>query len=129
MASKWHPELTNADYIPPSKYAELMQESIFAPCPKGRALDTFRIYEALESGAIPVIELNDGFAQKYLPPHYFDSPMLFVENWEDAPAAMMALVKDSTALLARQNATRTWYDDMMRTVVLGLEELLEKRRG
>jgi hypothetical protein len=133
IASKWHPELTNEEYVPPEQYAKLMQDSIFAPCPKGRAMDTFRMYEALESGAIPVIELDDGadkgYAKRNLPPHYFDSPMLFVETWDAAPAAMMDLVSDSTKLLARQSAVLKWHDTMMRTVVRGLEELLEKKRG
>lgn len=128
MASQWHPELTNDEYIHPDKYAELMQASIFVPCPRGRALDTFRIYEALESGAIPIIELAGGYAREHLPPHYFDSPMIFVENWETAPAEMMKLVGDSTALLAKQKAVQAWYDSMMRKVVSTLEELLEKRR-
>jgi len=128
MASQWHPELTNDEYIHPEKYAELMQDSIFVPCPRGRALDTFRIYEALESGAIPIIELADGYARGHLPPDYFESPMIFVENWETAPAEMMKLVEDSTALLAKQKAVQAWYDTMMRKVVGTLEELLEARR-
>ena len=49
-----HPEVTNAEYVPPEKYAEIMQDSVFTPCPKGRSLDTFRLYESIESGSIPV---------------------------------------------------------------------------
>lgn len=96
------------------------------PCPKGRNIDTFRMYEAIEAGAIPVIEL-DSYAKSHLPPHYLISPMLFVDTWEEAPAAMMALYSNTTALLARQKAVMVWYDKLMTGVVGHLESLLENR--
>jgi hypothetical protein len=49
-----HPELTNEEYVSPAEYAKYMLNSIFTPCPKGRSLDTFRLYEAMEAGSIPV---------------------------------------------------------------------------
>ena len=42
------------------QYAELMCESVFVPCPRGNeSVDCFRVYEALEAGAIPLVE-DDG---------------------------------------------------------------------
>ena len=40
-----------------SEYAEVLNDSIFVLCPRGNfSLDTFRFYEALEAGAIPIVE-------------------------------------------------------------------------
>jgi len=42
-------------------YAELLNQTIFALCPRGNfSLDTFRLYEALEAGAIPIVEDRGG---------------------------------------------------------------------
>jgi len=129
VAEQWHPEVTNAEYVPPEKYAEIMQDSVFTPCPKGRSLDTFRLYESIESGSIPVIELAGGYARQHLPAEYFDSPILFVETWEAAPAMMMELVKDTGALIDRQKKLKEWYNGFMKKVVGRLEALLEARRA
>jgi len=38
-------------------YADLLANSVFALCPRGNVnLDCFRLYEALEAGAIPIVE-------------------------------------------------------------------------
>lgn len=57
----WHPNTNNNDYLPPEEYARIMQDSVFVLCPKGHSIDQFRIYEALEAGAIPVMENKDGW--------------------------------------------------------------------
>ena len=45
----------------PYEYRQLLQNSQFAPVPLGRGPDSFRLYEALESGAIPIITDIDNF--------------------------------------------------------------------
>ena len=37
------------------EYLALLLDSVFAPCPAGNNAETFRIYEALECGAIPLV--------------------------------------------------------------------------
>ena len=39
----------------------LLSNSVFAPVPLGRGPDSFRLYEALEMGAIPVITDIEAF--------------------------------------------------------------------
>lgn len=60
-----------------------------APAPSGPVtLDSFRLYEALEAGCIPVVEMTNGKGERYGPDFW---PLLFgdrhdlfaaVENWE-----------------------------------------------
>jgi hypothetical protein len=41
-------------------YAAALANTVFAPCPRGNdSVDCFRVYEALEAGAIPIVE-DDG---------------------------------------------------------------------
>jgi hypothetical protein len=42
-------------------YAELLNQTKFALCPRGNfSVDTFRFYEALEAGTIPIVEDRGG---------------------------------------------------------------------
>lgn len=42
-------------------YADLLANTVFALCPRGNvSVDTFRLYEALEAGAIPIVEDDGG---------------------------------------------------------------------
>jgi len=43
------PQLSRKDYL------TLIGDSVFTPCPAGSATETFRLYEALELGSIPII--------------------------------------------------------------------------
>ena len=126
IAAQWHPELTNAEYLPPERYAQVLAESVFAPCPKGRSLETFRFYEAIEAGAIPVMEL-DAYAREHLPPSYLAAPVVFVDRWEDAPAKMARLYGDLPGLARRQAELAGWYRELMGGVVGRLEALLVRR--
>ena len=42
-------KLTTANHL------DVLLETVFALCPRGNNLETFRFYEALESGSIPII--------------------------------------------------------------------------
>lgn len=43
-------------------YADLLADSVFVLAPRGNcSVDSFRVYEALEAGAIPIVEDDDNF--------------------------------------------------------------------
>jgi len=51
-----------ADALPTDRYRQIMDESVFVPCPAGwQNLDNFRAWEALEAGCIPIVERRAGF--------------------------------------------------------------------
>ncbi len=56
----WTPSVCEDDF---SKYMNITSRSVFSLCPRGYGLNSFRLYEAFQLGAIPVI-ITDNF---YLP--------------------------------------------------------------
>lgn len=47
--------------IPTHEYAQMLNDTVFALCPRGNTVvDCFRVYEALEAGAIPIVEDDGG---------------------------------------------------------------------
>jgi hypothetical protein len=62
-------------------YKEILQKSQFVPCLDGFFnTESFRFYEALESGALPVICVDDKKSYQNMLP---GAPLLTVNSWSD----------------------------------------------
>lgn len=92
---------------------------------QGHNVEQFRIYEAIEAGAIPILSHDEGFLKDHMPPEYLASPMLILDQWEDLVGAMVALNKDPAALDQRQADMKRWYEDYMRGRAQRIEAVLE----
>ena len=74
-------------------YLDIMFSAVAVPCPSGAVIpDTFRLYEALEAGCVP---LADGFDPKMGSQGYWrylfdtnDIPFPIIEDWGDAPGTI-----------------------------------------
>ena len=134
ISQNWHGQANNDEYVSPEKYQKIMQDSVFSICPKGHSVEQFRIYEAIESGSIPVMELHStkvhGYLEQHLPPEYITSPMLLLDSWSDVVPEMLKLWRDPEALRKRQKDLLEWYDHFMRNKMVELEdELIERGKG
>jgi len=77
-----------------SEYSNILNNTIFTLCPHGNVhLDSFRIYEALESGSIPV--MIDRYSKYYFSKIFEGSiPFLFFDNWTSAASSCVDLLKN-----------------------------------
>jgi hypothetical protein len=106
-----HTHLTDgfgtADALPLEKYRALMDDTVVVPCPGGWSnLETFRVYEALEAGCIPIVERRPGFDYftQLLGPH----PIPSVMTWREG-AALAAWLKDNDGLEALRDQCAQWW--------------------
>lgn len=95
--------------LPMDKYTNMLLNSIFAPCPTGWwNLDSYRVYEALECGCIPIVEKKplDYFG------HYFgDHPFITINSWLEVPKIINALLADPVRLEQYRAACHQWWLD------------------
>ena len=88
-------------------YRDLLLTTIFAPCPRGFwNLDSFRVYEALECGCIPIVEK---YPVDYFGKFFGAHPFLVVESWDQAPQLINDLLADPVALEQRRRACYSWW--------------------
>jgi hypothetical protein len=82
---------------------ELMQSRIVL-CPRGSSLETYRFFEALRFGCVPVYEA--------LPrrPYYRDSPAVQCADWSQLPHVLRDLLADPAGLQQRHEASLRWYE-------------------
>jgi len=78
------------DALPTADYRALLDETIFAPSPSGWSnLDSFRVYEALEAGCIPIVEKRPSFDYftTLLGPH----PIPTITTWAEGAELVQRL--------------------------------------
>jgi len=69
--------------MPTDEYREVLTNSTFTLAPFGWSTpDTYRLYEALEVGSIPIVEYSNGYFNKLLGTK---NPIPFVNQWSDLP--------------------------------------------
>ncbi len=105
--NKWnHPDLD-----PRSKYFETLTKSTFVPIPAGNNPDTFRFYEALEAGAIPIYvrENGDDVFWKWLQDNV---PMLELNSWDQAASTMEFLLANPEHIVKYRDGLLKKYKEM-----------------
>ena len=114
-------------------FESLLADTIFSPCPMGNVvLETFRVYESLEMGCIPIVE-----RRKWLP--YYDllmpgNPLPAFSSWRTAKQFVEQLCKYKSGLADYQRAVMDWWQmykarlrkDAASFVSLGLDGLFQK---
>jgi GR25 family glycosyltransferase involved in LPS biosynthesis len=89
-----------------NQYIARLLDTVFVPCPRGNNVETFRLYEALECGCIPIYVKNQG-DEAYLKTLQDELGLLPVRSWEEAKLLMEHLFKEKLLLEAYRNTLLT----------------------
>jgi hypothetical protein len=109
--------------LAPDLYAFQLHQSRFSLCPEGnRHFETFRFYESLELGAIPLTlltpaELNPLFNEPW--------PLPCFSSWEQAAGFAQAFLADPPAMDALQWRLRCWWEAERHRAAFRLHNSLE----
>ena len=99
-----------ADSQPVGKgeYYRVLQDSVFVPCAMGNVhLESFRTYEALECGAIPIVERRIGF--DYYTRLLGEHPLPTFRSWDRAASFVEEIRNDPTAMDKMQAECVQWW--------------------
>ena len=87
-------------------YYKILNNSIFAPIPHGYFHpETYRLYEALETGSIPIIENPFNFFDNFLPNNHLPS----VNNWEDSSIIIKKYLENEKEIEVLANKIKDWW--------------------
>lgn len=88
---KFYPKWNDPSSLSREEYIMEMTNSIFVPCPDGINPETFRFYEALEAGCIPlVVKTTKNEAWFRWVSNYI--PLMANDSWEDVVRIMVTLL-------------------------------------
>jgi hypothetical protein len=108
-------EFNDPEYLAPKEYAEVLNDCMFVPAPCGGASnDSFRIYEALEAGAIPVVLKNA--EPLIIEPSYWHAvfrmeptlPFVVADSWEEAALKMLAVIQSGQINQVQESCISFW---------------------
>jgi len=92
--------------LTPVEMADMYNNSIFVPCPKGNeSIDSFRVCEALQAGALPIVERSDYWSNLYGDDH----PLIEIDDWNQAPSTIQALMSNMESLEQQRLTTYNWW--------------------
>ena len=87
-------------------YYKILNNSIFAPIPHGYFHpETYRLYEALEAGCIPIIENQFKFFDNFLP----NNPLPSVNSWEDSSTIIKKYLENKKDIEIVGNKINDWW--------------------
>ena len=75
--------------VPNTQFYKALGSIYFSCCPMGGGLDTYRFWESLLVGAIPIVKHH--FFYECLQREYPHIPMIIIDTWEDLPKCVESL--------------------------------------
>ena len=109
----------SANMIGYDEYIGSLLDTVFVPCPGGNNAETYRLYEALECGCVPIIvrETGDELFVKMITDNL---PIIPVKSWEEANILMQQLYADKNLLESYRmnilNGWRVWKERMRESI-------------
>jgi len=92
--------------LTPLELSNLTNDSIFVPCPHGNcSIDSFRVYETLQAGALPIVESNPYWSNLLGNDH----PLIEISDWSQAPSTIQTLLSDSSSLEQQRLSAHKWW--------------------
>jgi hypothetical protein len=93
-------------------YCQMLRDTKFAPCLRGfKALESYRIYEAMEHGCIPVYvpSESNGCADEF-GEMYESTPFLAIPSWAMAAEALGKFAQQTDAMEALRQRVADWWN-------------------
>ena len=108
------------------EFYQTLGQSVFAPSPMGNAsLESCRPYDALEVGAIPIVErrLTLDYYKQLLGEH----PLPTVNSWAEGRRLASGLLKDPEKLNTLQTVCMQWWAKYQSELILKIGVFLQER--
>lgn len=88
-------------------YSRAYRDAVFVICPNGAVIpDSFRITEAMEAGAIPVVQASDYWVR----PYGNDFPAIIINSWHELNTVISRLMQDPVQVAEKRQECSDWWN-------------------
>eukprot|EP00668_Euglena_longa_P029689 GGOE01037056.1.p1 GENE.GGOE01037056.1~~GGOE01037056.1.p1 ORF type:complete len:567 (+),score=114.69 GGOE01037056.1:42-1703(+) len=115
-AAKWNDKYDKSgNYVPGAAYRDVLLDSLFTLAPPGHNAESFRFWEALECGSIPIVfsarqpKCGEAHKMYLVPAGGFDCPVVIVPGHQEAVAFLLAAKRNLTHWYATQRQLLAWF--------------------
>lgn len=125
-------QLQETKYLSQQEYRSTLLDSVFTFAPPGESCETYRIWEAVEAGSIPIILLGHNYdmhrcADSLAPLLVSKAPFIFLESWEDIHPLLEEAQRDYEKIREIQMELILWYRKYLTGVAGRVEQVLETK--
>jgi GR25 family glycosyltransferase involved in LPS biosynthesis len=107
--TEFYKDWMDSQQLKSEEYSRICNESIFIPCPKGQNAETFRFWEALEHGAIPIYVRSEK-DDEYFKMISSNLPIIPLADWDQASGFMKHLLSNLNTLAQyRKSIIEKWF--------------------
>jgi len=128
IAKAWAPNVNSpsTEQVGTNEYIKVLLDSVFTLAPAGHNPECYRLYEAVESGSIPIIVdwMQRPTSSCNSLHHWHDSPIVILQKWDDLFPTIENLLEDMAALNQRQADLQQWYKNKMSIIVSEFENFM-----
>jgi hypothetical protein len=118
----------NAKPIGAGEYQQIMRQSVFAPCAMGNVnLECYRPYEALQAGAVPILEKRIGL--DYFRGLLGEHPMPTFTTWPEAARFVMRMKADFAAQDRLIAQCAEWWTGYKRDLSARIAQFVQESHG
>ena len=101
--------------------SKVLSSTEFLPCPNGFVHpETYRLYEALECGCIPIVEDSYNYYDRLFP----NNPFIKVNKWADAKPILTGWSNDQVK--KKRNECKSWWDKYKKKLKQSIKETIIK---
>jgi len=111
--------------------AKIMLDSVFCLAPGGQHIESYRIYEAIDSGCIPIVEVANGvkggkqfWCKDGLEPFNRSGhpPWVWMDDFSKLPELVTSMMNDPDELVLLQGRVMSWWADMKTQIMREMSE-------
>ena len=106
---KFTSKFNSKDSLKINEYSDVINDSKFFLCPNGYFHpETYRLYEALEWGSIPIVENLYDYYDRLFP----NNPLFKIKFWKEAREIILTMNDDKKKLIEQSNICKNWWLDI-----------------
>mmetsp|Transcript_4100 Transcript_4100/g.6045 ORF Transcript_4100/g.6045 Transcript_4100/m.6045 type:complete len:703 (-) Transcript_4100:2613-4721(-) len=126
LTPRWKKDPSSSGYIAPEQYRTVLLDSVFTLCPAGNNPEAFRIFEAIDSGSIPIIVLDESYKNHtckdaFRPLLESGAPFITLKNWQELPERIRELETKPSYVGDLQTRLGDWRQKFWSNVTTKLE--------
>jgi len=131
MTPIWRKDPGSKGYIAPPEYRKVLLNSQFTLCPQGHNPEAFRIFEAVDSGSIPIIALDSEYNRHvcedaFRPLIESGAPFVWLNSWRDLNGKLEELRQDPELVTQMQANMAKWRTEFWTATTEKLETLFQE---
>ena len=111
-------------------YSAILEDSTFAPCPAGNSPETIRLYDALETGSIPISLKHDFLISEDALAAIGPVPFPIIDTWAQLPSFLEqmrgALISDPAKIAQLQAECIDWWTRYKKMIAVRLSDHLKR---